>query len=65
MVECYTVSGMFDMYLKVVAPDMLRYNEINDRLLDVIPGMVNISSHVVLVESKPFRGYPLDALIDQ
>jgi len=65
VVECYTVSGMFDMYLKVVAPDMLRYNEINDRLLDVIPGMVNISSHVVLVESKPFRGYPLDALIDQ
>ncbi|MBY4678961.1 Lrp/AsnC family transcriptional regulator [Marinobacterium arenosum] len=64
VVECYTVSGMFDMFLRVVAPDMARYNEINDRLLDVIPGMVNISSHVVLTEGKPFRGYPLDALLD-
>lgn len=64
VVECYTVSGAYDMFIRVVAPDMVRYNEINDRLLDVIPGMVNISSHVVLTESKPFRGYPLDELLD-
>lgn len=65
VVECHTVSGVFDFYLRIVSPDMLRYNEINDRLLDVLPGLVNISSHVVLETSKPFRGYPLDALLEK
>jgi len=64
VIECDTVSGTFDMFLRIVAPDMQRYNEINDRLLDVLPGMVNISSHVVLTTGKPFRGYPLDALLE-
>jgi len=64
VVECDTVSGVFDFFLKIVAPDMLRYNAINDRLLDLIPGQINISSHVVLETGKPFRGYPLDQLLD-
>lgn len=64
VVECYIVSGTFDIFLRIVAPDMIRYNEINDSLLDVLPGMVNISSHVVLNTGKPFRGYPLDELLD-
>jgi len=64
VIECDTVSGTLDMFLRIVAPDMQRYNEINDRLLDVLPGMVNISSHVVLTTGKPFRGYPLDALLE-
>lgn len=64
VVECYTVSGSFDIFLRIVAPDMTRYNEINDQLLDVLPGMVNISSHVVLTTVKPFRGYPLEALLE-
>ncbi|MFG1489469.1 Lrp/AsnC family transcriptional regulator [Oceanospirillum sp. HFRX-1_2] len=64
VVECYTVSGTFDFFLRIVAPDMMRYNEINDQLLDVLPGMVNISSHVVLTTVKPFRGYPLDELVE-
>lgn len=65
VVECDTVSGVFDFFLKIVAPDMLRYNAINDRLLDLLPGQVNISSHVVLETGKPFRGYPLDQLLDE
>lgn len=63
VVECYTVSGSFDFFLRIVAPDMQRYNAINDQLLDVLPGMVNISSHVVLTTVKPFRGYPLEHLM--
>jgi DNA-binding Lrp family transcriptional regulator len=65
VVECYTVSGSFDFFLRIVAPDMARYNAINDQLLDILPGMVNISSHVVLTTVKPFRGYPLDTLIEE
>lgn len=64
VVECYTVSGAFDLFMRIVAADMSRYNEINDRLLDLLPGMVNISSHVVLTQAKPFRGYPLEALLE-
>lgn len=64
VVECHTVSGNFDFFLKIVAPDMPRYNAINDRLLDLLPGKINISSHVVLETGKPFRGYPLESLLE-
>ncbi|MFT6915545.1 MAG: Lrp/AsnC family leucine-responsive transcriptional regulator [Motiliproteus sp.] len=64
VVECYCVSGVFDLFMRIVAADMSRYNEINDRLLDLLPGMVNISSHVVLTQTKPFRGYPLEKLLE-
>lgn len=62
VVECYMVSGTFDFFLRIVAPDMKRYNEINDFLLDATPGVMNIASHVVLSTSKPFSGYPVEKL---
>lgn len=64
LIECYTVSGGFDMFLKVAAADMVRFNQIVDQLLDIIPGQVNLSSHIVLTTDKPFRGYPLGALVE-
>lgn len=64
VVECHVVSGSFDLFLRIVAPDMLRYNHINDQLLDVLPGEVNISSHVVLHTPKEFTGYPLNELLE-
>ncbi|WP_085901741.1 Lrp/AsnC family transcriptional regulator [Kiloniella majae] len=65
VVECYMVSGSFDFCLRIVAPDMGRYNEINDYLLDATdtPGVMNISSHVVLNTSKHFSGYPIEKLL--
>ncbi|WP_033407233.1 Lrp/AsnC family transcriptional regulator [Kiloniella laminariae] len=65
VVECYMVSGSFDFCLRIVAPDMARYNEINDYLLDATEtqGVMNISSHVVLNTSKHFSGYPIDRLL--
>ncbi|MFD2205073.1 Lrp/AsnC family transcriptional regulator [Kiloniella antarctica] len=65
VVECYMVSGSFDFCLRIVAPDMGRYNEINDYLLDATdtPGVMNISSHVVLNTSKQFSGYPIEKLL--
>jgi DNA-binding Lrp family transcriptional regulator len=64
LVECYTVSGSFDMFLRVAAADMLRFNQIVDELLDIIPGMVNLSSHIVLTTDKPFRGFDLETLLE-
>ena len=65
LVECYTVSGGFDMFLRVAAADMTRYNQIVDQLLDIVPGKVNLSSHIVLSTDKPFRGYALDSLLEE
>lgn len=65
VVECDTVSGVFDFFLRIVAPDMVRYNQIVDRLFDLIPGKVNMSSHVVLEQGKPFRGFPLNELLEE
>jgi len=64
VVECYTVSGSFDIFLRVAAADMVRFNQIVDQLLDILPGMVNLSSHIVLSTDKPFRGFALDTLLE-
>lgn len=64
VVECYVVSGNFDVFLKVVSADMPSYNKVIDHLIDSLPGLVHISSHVVMNTPKPFAGYPLRKLID-
>ena len=65
LTECYTVSGSFDIFIRVAAADMIRFNQIVDQLLDIIPGMVNLSSHIVLSTDKSFRGYALDSLLEE
>lgn len=65
LAECYTVSGSFDIFMRVAAADMIRFNQIVDQLLDIIPGMVNLSSHIVLSTDKSFRGYALDSLLEE
>ncbi|VAX08432.1 hypothetical protein MNBD_ALPHA03-906 [hydrothermal vent metagenome] len=64
IVECYTVSGNFDYFLRVVCPDMDRYLELNDKLIESMEGVANISSHVALATTKPFKGYALDQLVE-
>jgi DNA-binding Lrp family transcriptional regulator len=64
IVECFTVSGNFDYFLRVVCPDMDRYLELNDKLIDCMEGVANISSHVALATAKSFKGYALDQLVD-
>jgi len=64
IVECYTVSGNFDYFLRIVCADMDRYLELNDKLIEYMEGVANISSHVVLATTKTFKGYALDQLVD-
>ena len=64
IVECFTVSGNFDYFLRVVCPDMGRYLELNDELIARIEGIANMASHVTLASTKPFTGFPIDVLID-
>lgn len=64
IVECYTVSGNFDYFMRVVCPDMSSYLELNDKLIGSMEGVANMSSHVALDNTKSFKGYALDQLVD-
>jgi len=64
IVECYTVSGNFDYFLRIVCPDMDRYLELNDQLIECMEGVANISSHVALATTKSFKGYALENLVE-
>ena len=62
IVECYTVSGEFDFFLKVVCPDMAHYLKINDQLVRSGNYTVTIQTHVIMKENKAFRGVNLESL---
>lgn len=64
IVECYTVSGNFDYFLRVVCPDMKSYLTLNDALIDRMEGTANVSGHVVLEYTKSFSGYAIEALVE-
>lgn len=63
VLECYTVSGAFDFFLKIAAPNMERYNEITDQLLESSGAEFHLSTHVVMEENKVSHAYPLEQLM--
>lgn len=62
IVECLTVSGEFDFFLRIVCPDMQRYVEINEQLVSSVKHAININTHVVMIENKRFTGVHLKTL---
>ncbi len=62
IVECLTVSGEFDFFLRIVCPDMQRYVEINEQLVSSVKHAININTHVVMTENKCFKGVALNTL---
>ena len=62
LVEAFKVSGPFDYFLRFVCADIQTYERISDDLLNEGPEGMKVSSHVVLQETKPFAGYPLETL---
>lgn len=63
ILECYTVSGSFDFLLKVVAPNMQKYLEITDELIQSVESEMNLNTHVVMEEIKASREYPIGSLM--
>ena len=63
ILECYTVSGAFDFFLKVAAPNMERYLAITDELIECTDAEIHLSTHVVMDENKSVKAYPLDKLL--
>jgi DNA-binding Lrp family transcriptional regulator len=64
LVEAYKVSGPFDYFLRFVCADVQTYERISDELLRDGPQGMKVSSHVVLQETKPFAGFPLEKLVE-
>lgn len=64
VVECYTVSGEFDFFLKIVCPDMNHYLKINDTLLSASDRSITINTHVVMNQNKYADGLDLCKLTE-
>lgn len=62
VVECYTVSGEFDFFLKIICPDMNHYLKINETLLSVADRSITIKTHVVMDENKIYSSVDLASL---
>lgn len=61
--EAYTVSGESDFIIRFACSTMARYLELTDQLIRECPEVTNISTHIVMRESKRFRGYPLKSFV--
>jgi Lrp/AsnC family transcriptional regulator len=61
ILECYTVFGEMDVMLKIIAPDVMWYQEFIFSTLLKLPGVVDVRSIVTLVEMKSTTAVPLKA----
>jgi Lrp/AsnC family transcriptional regulator len=59
ILECYTVFGEMDVLMKVIAPDVLWYQEFIFSVLMKLPGVQDIRSIVTLLETKTTTAIPL------
>ena len=59
IVECYTVFGEMDVMMKVVAPDVLWYQEFIFAVLMKLPGVQDVRSIVTLLDTKSTSAIPL------
>lgn len=59
ILECYTVFGEMDVMLKIIAPDVMWYQEFIFSTLLKLPGVVDVRSIVTLVEMKSTTSVPL------
>lgn len=62
VVECREVSGDVDYLMRIVCRDMDAYHRLTGELQARAPGILKLTSHVVLRDVKVDRGYPLEAL---
>lgn len=59
ILECYTVFGEMDVLMKVIAPDVLWYQEFIFSVIMKLPGVQDICSIVTLMEAKNTTAIPL------
>lgn len=60
VLECYLVSGDFDFLVKARIADMAAYRELLGAILDIVPGVRNTKSLVVMEELKETTAIPVN-----
>ena len=61
ILECYTVFGEMDAMLKILAPDVIWYQDFIFSTLLKLPGVIDVRSIVTLTESKSTTAVPMRA----
>ncbi|MBS0359873.1 MAG: Lrp/AsnC family transcriptional regulator [Proteobacteria bacterium] len=61
ILECWTVFGEMDAMLKVLAPDVVWYQDFIFNVILKLPGVIDVRSIVTLSESKSTTAIPLRA----
>jgi len=62
IIECCSTTGQADYWIKVVTPDIARYDEFLHNVIFKLPGVTEIHSSVVLREIKRPSPLPLGHL---
>ena len=60
VIECYTVTGSADYFLKIVTRDIKHYDRFLRRYLIQIPLVRDVSSNVAVTQIKYTTGLPLE-----
>lgn len=64
VLEAFTVSGSCDFIARFACSSMTKYMALSSELIEACPEVANISTHVIMQQSKVFKGYPLKSLLD-
>lgn len=58
------ISGPYDFMLSLTCLDIKHYHDLSEEMINSDLGIAKFIGHVVLENTKPFSGYPLDLLVD-
>ena len=60
VLECYSVTGDADYFLRIVAPDLQAFSELMMKRVLRLPGVAHIKSNIALQKVKQTHVLPLD-----
>lgn len=59
VVEAYRVSGTVDYIIKFVVSDIQEWRDVAEKVLSADFKVEKMTSHIVVIEAKRFKGYPI------
>jgi Lrp/AsnC family transcriptional regulator len=64
IVECHRVSGELDYLLKVVVEDVAHYDRVYQRLISMVPGLIDVSTSFSMERLKETFGIDVSTIPD-
>lgn len=64
VIRCYKISGEYDYILEFLCVDAAQFNRLSEGLLEQDLGIEKMHSQLVIEDTKPFQGLPLDELFE-